>query len=227
MLLDAFQECKQRGDWATLFLETKNGEEFATLKVKLSSPQTRRAQGQTSFGSSPKKKTPSTLRRNRARLEKFMKERRIQETWVPKTTSTPSTKSQAMDFPALENKSVDDCNTVSEMPSEAADKLEGLDASQESNEHSEQDINIIGNQVMKSLEEGLEEAFAPFKKQLGDLNRELCLLQNITKEGDDDKHENFDKNAENNANENTDNIEAAKIWAVNQKQSIKGSQTQV
>ena len=140
MLLDAFQECKQRGDWATLFLETKNGEDFATLKVKMAGPQTR--PGQTSFGSSPKKKSPSTLRRDRARLEKFMKERRIQETWVPKTTSTPSAKFQAMDFPALENKSVDDCNTVSEMPSEAVDKLEGLEASQESNEDREQDINI-------------------------------------------------------------------------------------
>ena len=160
MLLDAFQECKQRGDWATLFLETKNGEEFATLKVKLSSPQTRRAQGQTSFGSSPKKKTPSTLRRDRARLEKFMKERRIQETWVPKTTTTPSTKSLAMDFPALENKSVDDCNMVSEMPSEAVYKLEGLEASQESNEDREQDINISENKSMKSFAESLEEAFS-------------------------------------------------------------------
>ena len=100
MLLDAFQECKQRGDWATLFLETKNGEDFGTLKVKLSGPRTRRTPGQTSFGSSPKKKTPLTLRRDRARLEKFMKERRIQETWVPKKISTPSAKSQAMDFPA-------------------------------------------------------------------------------------------------------------------------------
>ena len=98
VLLDAFQEYKQRGDWATLFLETKNGEDFATLKVKMAGPQTR--PGQTSFGSSPKKKTPLTLRRDRARLEKFMKERRIQETWVPKKISTPSAKSQAMDFPA-------------------------------------------------------------------------------------------------------------------------------
>ena len=214
MLLDAFQECKQRGDWATLFLETKNGEDFGTLKVKLSGPRTRRTPGQASFGSSPKKKTPSTLRRDRARLEKFMKERRIQETWVPKTTTTPSTKSLAMDFPALENKSVDDRNTVSEMPSEAVDKREGLEASQESNEDREQDINIkiSEKKSMKSFEECLEEAFAPFKKQLGS-----CLLQNIRKEGEDDKPDNFEKNAETNKdNENTVNIEEAQIWAVNQ-----------
>ena len=130
-------------------------------------------------------------------------------------------------------------------PNEAVDKLEGLEASQESNEDREQDINISENKSMKSfaesleeafsmksleksLEEGMEEAFAPFKNELGKLNRQLCLLQNIRKGGHDDKQENLEKNAETNKDEeNTDNIEAAKIMAVNQKQSIKGYHTQV
>ena len=81
-------------------------------------------------------------------------------------------------------------------PNEAVDNLEGLSE----------------NKSMKSLEECLEEAFAPFKKQLGS-----CLLQNIRKEGEDDKQDNFEKNAETNKdNENTVNIEEAQIWAVNQ-----------
>ena len=117
---------------------------------------------------------------------------------------------------------------MNEISSEAVDNLEGLEARQESNKDMEHDINICENKIMKflqeSLEESLEEAFAPFKKQLGNFNRELCLLQNIKKEEDNDRQDSSEKNAENNKdNENTDNIEAAKIWAVNQKQSIKGS----
>ena len=65
---------------------------------------------------------------------------------------------------------------VIETPSEAVDKLEDLEASQEDNEDKEKEINIFENNFMKSFEECLEEAFAPFNKELGNLNKELCLL---------------------------------------------------
>ena len=82
-LLETFQECKKRGERATLFLETRNGDEFATLRVKLP-----RTSGKASLGSA-KKKSPSSVKRDTARLEKYQKEKKFQETWKPKETSTP------------------------------------------------------------------------------------------------------------------------------------------
>ena len=49
-LLETFQECKKRGESATLFLETRNGDEFATLNVKLP-----RTPDETFLGSAKKK----------------------------------------------------------------------------------------------------------------------------------------------------------------------------
>ena len=85
-LLETFQGCTKRGESATLFLETKNGHEFATLKVKLAA-----RPGRTSIGLA-RKKSPSTVRRDKARMEKFVQAKTLQETWCPPATSTPSLK---------------------------------------------------------------------------------------------------------------------------------------
>ena len=90
VLLEAFQECRRRGDWATLFLETKNGNEFATLKVKMPASHTSTKLGNTFHGSAAKRKSPSAVRRDRERMEKFVVGKRLQENRHPEKLSTPS-----------------------------------------------------------------------------------------------------------------------------------------
>ena len=72
-LLETFQGCKERGEKATLFLETRNGVQFATFKVKL--PVSHRTV-KTSLESA-KKKSPSTVKRDKERLEKFNQRKKL------------------------------------------------------------------------------------------------------------------------------------------------------
>ena len=100
-LLETFQEIKKRGEQATLFLETRNGDKFATLSVKLPAGDKPGTLRKTSLGSS-KKKSPSTLKRDKERLEKFVLKKTTKETWNPDASST-SNKSQGMVTQALED----------------------------------------------------------------------------------------------------------------------------
>ena len=129
VLLEAFQECRRRGDWATLFLETKNGNEFATLKVKMPASHTSTKLGNTFHGSAAKRKSPSAVRRDRERMEKFVVGKRLQETWPPEKSSTPSIKLQFQErnIPSVDNKQT----TVSESPEPVIDKPETLEPRQE------------------------------------------------------------------------------------------------
>ena len=104
-LLRIFQECKKRGEKASLFLETKNGEEFATFRVNLSASHTVRTPEKPSFGTTAKRKSPSTLKRDRKRLENY-RTKSLEKSCDPVKTSTPvmkfeqnlETSAVAMDF---------------------------------------------------------------------------------------------------------------------------------
>ena len=80
-LLEVFQECTRLGEEAGLFLETRNGLVSANLSVKLPVPRP----GNSSTFIQAKKKTPSTLRRDRER--KFL-HRKTNSTFS--ATSTPN-----------------------------------------------------------------------------------------------------------------------------------------
>ena len=74
-----------------LFLETRNGNAFATLQLKLPASRTSSSKpslGKTTPGST-RKKSPSTLKRDRERLENFVKKKSFLETWCPNAASTP------------------------------------------------------------------------------------------------------------------------------------------
>ena len=90
-LLGIFQECKKRGDKASLFLETRNGEEFATFRVSLSASHTVRTPEKPSFGTTTKTKSPSTLKRDRKRLDNY-RQKALEKSWDPAETSTPAMK---------------------------------------------------------------------------------------------------------------------------------------
>ena len=95
VLLETFQKCRQEGEWATLFLETRNGDEFANLKVKLPASHKIGTPGKTFSGSASaakkiKPKSPSTIRRDRHRMETFLERKTLQESpRSPSATSTP------------------------------------------------------------------------------------------------------------------------------------------
>ena len=89
-LLETFQESKERGEQATLILETRNGVQFATFNVKL--PDSHRTV-KTSLESA-RKKSPSTVKRDKERLEKFNQRKKLLQEDYSFKCSTPSSKYQ-------------------------------------------------------------------------------------------------------------------------------------
>ena len=93
-LLETFQESKERGEQATLILETRNGVQFATFKVKL--PDSHRTV-KTSLESA-RKKSPSTVKRDKERLEKFNQRKTLfHGNGSFRATSTPSSKCELLE----------------------------------------------------------------------------------------------------------------------------------
>ena len=173
-------------------METRNGVQFATFKVKLVDSHQK---DKTSLESN-KKKSPSTVKRDKERLEKFNKRKKLfQENLSLGVTSTPSSKyefqeknvslDQDMVTQALDNKIDEEASDmVSKEPSDRTDFEKGQCG---------EDV-IISKEDMKYL----KNSFAERDKIMQDLNNMISKK--------DDKLE-----------EDDDNIECAKLWALKQK----------
>ena len=86
LLLETFQELRRRGDQARLFLETRNGDQFGNLQIKI--PRSKPGAPNTSTKIKPK--SPSTIRRDRQRMESFLERKTRQESLrSPSASSTP------------------------------------------------------------------------------------------------------------------------------------------
>ena len=84
LMLDTFQELRRRGDQARLFLETRNGEQFGTLQIRI--PKGKPGAPNTTH----KSKSPSTVRRNQQRMKSFIERKILQESLgSPSARSTP------------------------------------------------------------------------------------------------------------------------------------------
>ena len=72
-LLETYQQCRKRGEWARIVLETKHGHEFATLSVNLPNGPVRKYLTGFVNRKPPfaKTKSPSRQRRDRERMERF------------------------------------------------------------------------------------------------------------------------------------------------------------
>ena len=193
-LLDTFQECKRRGDQAKLFLETRNGSVFANLVVELPvSPPGRRP-----FKN--KKKTPSSLRRDLERMEKFIQRKKSEETFC---TSTPEKSNQ----PSIASSSTSDmdasgaADSISCETPELDSRAGNQDDETEQTTPADEGTNI-NQEIFKS-----KERFEVFLKQMDN------IIQRTIKETINEQLSNSDM-------VNNDNIEDAKKWAVNQKQSL-------
>ena len=190
-LLETFQESKERGEQATLILETRNGVQFATFKVKL--PDSHRTV-KTSLESA-KKKSPSTVKRDKERLEKFNQRKKLLQEDCSFKCSTPSSKyelqeeqdsNQDMVTPALDN--------------EMAPASETVDG--DTTDFEQDDVEKLENSLS-----ALKKANAERDRILQDLMANMLTKSDISKS--DDKIE-----------EDNDNIEGAKLWAMKQKQDL-------
>ena len=200
-LLEAFHGCKRRGENATLFLETRNGNAFATLQLKLPASRTSSSKaslGKTTSGST-RKKSPSTLKRDRERLENFVKKKSFQETWCPNLASTPAMKTQTQETQVFSSSqgshALDNKSTV--MDGDNVEKFEESVVKMPN----KNGVNIeeAGNQL--DWEMILEN-----NKKINELLHSL--------------HSDVTGNNKNKEIDLSDNLEEAKLWAKNQKQSL-------
>ena len=189
-LLETFQGCKRRGERATLFLETKNGNEVATLKVELPA-----RPGTTSVGLA-RKKSPSTVKRDKARMEKFVQRKTLQETWCPPATSSPSIKTEK--------------HSKQDMVIQALDEPDKSDDGEILND----DNASIDENVKERLLKNNESVFS-IVKEINDRMLKKTDLQTIGTKGNKNEEGNLQSN-----DDDTDNIEDAKLWALSQKQNF-------
>ena len=191
-LLEAFQECERRGQQARLLLETRNGHRFVSLSVEMPREEVPREDR--------RRKSPSTLRRDRDRRKAFLSRKELSMSWQPTTapTSTPAPKNQDQSEPAsLEATNQNQC---------AADSQPLVDNS------ADEDLGQISshNTQKDYLDEKQIEPLKDLLKNWVNQVRESLKTEkpNNIKDTHDDEQCRED-----------DNIEAAKIWAKKQKQS--------
>ena len=212
-LLETFQECTTRGENATLILETRNGVQFATLKVKLPVSPTSRTPAKTRVGSTAtKRKSPSTLKRDRERLENYVKNKSLQESWGP-TTSTPTINKN----PQVSQPVQASCSLVMEMPNEvscdAANLQEVIDK-----ENNDDGVDE-GEKKFSWNEENTQKIMDMFENKGGLFSSKFSFTLPVTLECFN-KHENLEQNDPEDQ-DNNDNMDDVKIWAIKQKQSCK------
>ena len=153
------------------------------------------------------------MKRDKARLEKFRKEKRFQETWSPKETSTP-TKEMAKPGLVCSTHSVEVTPSVEKhvkegRPGQQDEDLEKNEAIQNEIEHSKQDRGErekVGERFFKNKDE-----IETLRKVIMEAYQGKANEINLGRTAINDESENEDK---------TDNIEGAKLWAIRQKQSL-------
>ena len=189
-------------------METKNGHELATLKVKVPA-----RPGKTPLGIA-RKKSPSSVKRDKARMEKFLQRKTFQETWCPPVSSTPSIEKQTK-----QDLGIQDLANEEELTKD--DTGESLKDANESNKEKDNndsriEINNKENEHMKPMTDEEYEAifkkhFAPLYKFLNDLSIAAAgvIRDNNVKTEKIDKIETT-----------KDGLEGAGEWAKQQKKSL-------
>ena len=213
LLLETFRNFSRKGDQASLFLETRNGEKFGTLRVRIPAARP----GPTSPPGSPRRKSPSTLRRNQKRLKSFLERKSSQESpgrSSPITTSSPT----SFSTPAKEETppDVDSCNQSVELTTTVDEheevQSEGQDLSAKNediknlDDKNEKERNIeINNKENELIAPMTNEQFDILFKKVCQSVNDICAP----------------KTDEINRNETAeDDLEGAIEWAKQQKQSL-------
>ena len=89
LLVETFQELRKSGTQARLFLETRNGLQFGTLQIRTQASKP----GAETPVKTPRKKAPSTVRRDQQRLKTYLLRKALQDPLgSPVASSTPASK---------------------------------------------------------------------------------------------------------------------------------------
>ena len=206
LLLETFREFTSRGDHATLFLEARDGKQFGTLRVKI--PDAGRTPTRR-LGTSGRKKSPSTVRRNQDRLRRFLARKTSQDSLGSPSSSTCSTPTLKNGLTSSSQATLD--KPVKDVSSEEPDKSiekEALIENQEHNGDDQDEVKKFGQgwwHAIKDKEAWLKD----FEKICDRVGKQFVM-----------KHENdnVEKNGENDMDKDDDNIEDVKKWALMQKQ---------
>ena len=226
LLLETFKECTRRSNHATLFLETRDGQQFGTLRLRTPAV---KPKPNTTVGNQQKarKKSPSTIRRNQQRLRTFLQSKSSQESLDgPSATSTP-TITRAKTDSSRSSQVVDKSGTLDQDKLAKENCLERQEQETDNEAKSDNENNsensVIGRAITSVISENKIDfspehwthLFRKLEKHYNDLNDQE---QKEKKEDDDTSThiENLDNNEE---DPNLDHIEEAKLWAMKQKQS--------
>ena len=145
-------------------------------------------------------------------MEIYLKEKRLQESWSPQTTATPTMNFQTLDFPVLD-KDKEENPKVSEP---IIDKPEDSEDSSQS-EVKENGMSAIENEeafhsdIKQACEEGVKRAMEQLQKDKGIEKRVKMAMEQ--RQNDNSIEEKLN-------DEDNDSIEDAKKWALQQKQSL-------
>ena len=238
-ILEIYQRCRSNGDWAKVYLETQGGVEFVTISVRTSAGQTAGARTGLERGPKPKYKRPSQLRRDRLRRADFLERRRqaaaTQREEKDETRACAILTGMPEQFHedseevtcdttgiADHNSSEDDVDftlavDIAECPEEGVkNEMENvrLYDDQGAGESSPTETKITES---KTLDSGEDE---------NKLSKEdIEQLKTLFRESYLERNKNFDTKinsepVDNGENEETDNIEGAKQWAMSQKKNF-------
>ena len=210
-LVETYHECVASGEKASLFLETRNGLQFANLSVQV--PVVKPGTSQKNMQRSRNRKSPSKVRRNQKRLKMFLQRKTFENTWSPGESSIPVKEPSQPDLACCtqsgESSTLDEQKIVNIVNSEENDlENDGNSEKENTNDQNEDKkkerlISIFSSiAFLKSFESNCK---AICEESFGEMNKEL-------------KGENKTNNHEEEY-DNVDNIEDAKLWAMRQKQS--------
>ena len=200
LLLETFKECARRGNQATLFLETRNGQQFGTLRLRtpdFKSKPTSTLRNQ----QKDRKKSPSTVRRDQQRLRTFLQNKSAQESLGrPSATSTPT----------INRAKTDSSSQVAEKSGTVAKDKPANESGmeyQETNDEtkSDSDTEKAGIQIdWKEIDKMINRNVTKFNKEANE------IFGSLLSDATGNKQE----------NDLNDNLEEAKVWAKNQKKSF-------
>ena len=244
-VLDTFYQCKNNRMFCQLFMETINGQQFCNISLQIPEGFPTR---KSNFYSG--KKSPSTMRRNRARLEKWkLTKRTTPSTCTPTKLvqhhedslkeSSPILKEVSLKDVGMENCTsqediLENCDSVCNSvippaPSETKTstlmpKSPSIKPSNKDNEPQASELlidKLISNHIVKEPPPEVSDPLKALADQFAVLNRKLL---GILPSEDNTLHDEISRSAPNivsDDNPEDHNFEEAALWARKQKKDFK------
>ena len=145
LLLETFREYARRGKQARLFLESRNGQQFGTLTVRIPGV----TPGPTSPLGTHRRKSPSTVRRNQERLRNFLKKKASQDS-LGSSTGTPSFCSTPTTCPTISSRNAQKPDMVT-VETPVKDDLEESGEEQTKTDDANKDMEIKSQDVRVAM----------------------------------------------------------------------------